>query len=115
MNISPRMAVNRLIVAMIQDEDAENAVQGLTKLGFVVTRLPSRGGFLKRRNVTLMVGMPAGLEEAAVRALKNSCKQRIEFVNNILPVSALPMPKPVEIKVGGAIMFVFEVEKYMEF
>jgi len=115
MNISLRMAVNRLIVAMIQEEDAENAVQALTKLGFVVTRLPSRGGFLKRRNVTLMVGMPSGMEEAVVRALKNSCKQRVEFVNNILPVSALPLPKPVEIKVGGATMFVFEVENYMEF
>jgi len=115
MNISPRMAVNRLIVAMIQEEDAENAVQALTKLGFVVTRLPSRGGFLKRRNVTLMVGMPSGMEEAAVRALKNSCKQRVEFVNNMLPVSALPLPKPIEIKVGGATMFVFEVENYMEF
>jgi len=115
MNISLRMAVNRLIVAMIQEEDAENAVQALTKLGFVVTRLPSRGGFLKRRNVTLMVGMPSGMEEAAVRALKNSCKQRVEFVNNMLPVSALPLPAPVEIKVGGATMFVFEVENYMEF
>ena len=107
--------VDRLMTAMVQDEDAENAVQALAKLGFSVTRLPSRGGFLKRGNVTLIVGMAAGREEAAVRALKNSCRGRVEFINSLFPSSNFSMPKSIEIKVGGATIFVFEVEHYIEF
>jgi CPA1 family monovalent cation:H+ antiporter len=107
--------VDRLMTAMVQDEDSENAVQALAKLGFSVTRLPSRGGFLRRGNVTLIVGMAAGREEAAVRALKNSCRQRVEFVNSLFPGSNLSMPRSIEIKVGGATVFVFEVEHYIEF
>ncbi len=112
--IGQRLKVNRLMTVIVQEQDAENAVQSLIKLGFAITRLPSKGGFLRHRNVTLMVGMPAGLEESAVRTLKNSCRERIEFVNTLSPASNFPMPKPIEVKVGGATIFVFEVESYIE-
>jgi len=110
-----RQNVDRLMTAIVQYDDAENAVQALTKLAFSVTRLPSKGGFLRRGNATLMVGMSAGREDAAVRALKNSCKERVEFVNTLFPGSTFPMPKGIEVKVGGATIFVFEVENYTEF
>ena len=112
--IGQRLKVNRLMTVIVQEQDAENAVQSLIKLGFAITRLPSKGGFLRHRNVTLMVGMPAGLEESAVRTLKNSCRERIEFVNTLSPASNFPMPKPIEVKVGGATIFVFEVKSYIE-
>jgi uncharacterized protein YaaQ len=112
---SPRMKIDRLMTAVVQEQDAENAVQSLTKLGFAVTRLPSKGGFLKRGNVTLMVGMQSSHEEAAIRVLKNTCKERVEFVNGLFPASVMPMPKPIEIKVGGATVFVFEIESYTEY
>ncbi len=114
MGTGPRLKVNRLMTVFVQEQDAENAVQALIKLGFAVTRLPSKGGFLQRKNVTLMVGMPAGLEESAVRALKNSSRERVEFVNTLFPSTKLPMPKPIEVKVGGATIFVLEVESYAE-
>jgi len=112
--IGRRLKVDRLMTAIVQEQDAENAVQALIKLGFSVTRLPTKGGFLQRKNVTLMVGMAAGLEDSAVRTLKNSCRERIEFVSTLFPVSNLPVPKPIEVKVGGATIFVFEVESYVE-
>jgi uncharacterized protein YaaQ len=99
----------------VQEQDAENAVQTLTKLRYTVTRLPSRGGFVSRGNVTLIVGMPAGLEDAAIRILKNNCRQRVEFVSNPFQGSGFPMPPPMEVKVGGATIFVFDVESYIEF
>jgi CPA1 family monovalent cation:H+ antiporter len=114
MGTGPRLKVNRLMTVFVQEQDAENAVQALIKLGFAVTRLPSKGGFLQRKNITLMVGMPAGLEESAVRVLKNSSRERVEFVNTLFPSTKLPMPKPIEVKVGGATIFVLEVESYAE-
>lgn len=115
LSAAPPLKVDRLMTAIVQEQDAENAVQALTKLGYAVTRFPSRGGFIRRGNITLMVGMPAGLEEAAIRVLKNSCRQRVEFVNNPFESSRFPMPPPIEVSVGGATIFVFAVEAYMEF
>ena len=114
-SLRPRLKMDRLMTVFVQEQDAENAVQALTKLGVSVTRLPSKGGFLKRGNVTLMIGMPEALVDMSVRTIKNSCKSRIEFMNTLFPAANLPLPKPVEVRVGGATAFVFEVEKFLEF
>lgn len=115
LSAAPPLKVNRLMTAIVQEQDAENAVQALTKLRYAVTRIPSHGGFIRRGNVMLMVGMPAGLEEAAIRLLKNSCRERVEFVSNPFPNAGFPAPAPIEVTVGGATIFVFDVESYLEF
>jgi uncharacterized protein YaaQ len=103
------------MAVIIQEADLESVLPSLNKLGFPVARLSSTGGFLSRRNITLLVGIQDGREEAAVKALRNSCKQRLEFVSAPVRGSAFPMPPPVQVTVGGAIVFLFEVESYDEF
>jgi CPA1 family monovalent cation:H+ antiporter len=108
-------SVNRLMVAVIQEADLENALVSLSKLGFSVSRLSSTGGFLSRRNVTLLIGVQEGREEAAVKTLQNNCKMRVEFVSSPLRDAGFPMPAPTQVTVGGAVVFIFEVESYDEF
>ena len=100
---------------MVQQQDFENASSALTKLGFTVAHLPSAGGFLRRNNVTLLIGLPKGREEVAVRALRSSCKKRVEYLASPLPNTANLLPKPTPITVGGAMIFVCEVESCDEF
>ncbi len=107
--------VNRLISAIIQEQDLENSLSVLTKLGFSVTHLPSSGGFLDRRNITLLIGLSAGQEKSVVEALNSSCKKRVEYVSAPLESGTIPFPNPVPVEVGGATIFVFEVERYEEF
>ena len=110
-----KSSVTHLMTAVIQEADLENALGALNKLGFSVARLTSTGGFLSRKNVTLLIGIQEGREEAAVKALKNSCQRRVEFVSSPLLGSAFPMPTPTQVNVGGATVFMFEVESYDEF
>lgn len=107
--------INRLMAAVVQEQDVENAMSALTKLGISVTRLPSTGGFLGRRNATLLVGLNEGQEEIAIRTLSKSCRRRVEYVATPLEGSPLPFPSPTPITVGGATIFTFEVEHYEEF
>lgn len=110
-----RPPVNRLIAAVIQEQDYENAVSALTKLGLSVTNLPTVGAFLGRRNVTLLIGLAAGQEEMAVQALSKSCKRRVEYVSSPLEAGPLPFPSPMPVTVGGATVFAFEVDQHLEF
>jgi uncharacterized protein YaaQ len=103
------------MAVVIQEADLENALGYMNKLGFSVARLPSTGGFLSRKNATLLIGVQEGREEAAVKALKNSCQRRVEFVSSPLHGAAFPMPMPTQVTVGGATVFMFEVESYDEF
>ncbi len=107
--------IHWLMTAVIQEQDLESATSALNKLGFSVARLPSTGGFLSRRNVTLLIGIPKGSEETAVKVLESSCQRRVEFVPLPMRNLPLPLPVPTQVVVGGATVFLFEVEAYDEF
>ena len=110
-----RLPINRLLSAVIQEQDLENALSVLSKLGFSVTHFPSTGGFLGRRNITLLIGLVKGQEKNAVDALSSSCKKRVEYVSSPLEAGPTPFPNPIPVNVGGATIFVFEIERYEEF
>jgi uncharacterized protein YaaQ len=106
--------INKLIAAIIQEKDLENALSSLTKLGFSVTHLPSTGGFLRRRNLTLLIGVSTGQETTAVEALNKSCKRRIEYIATPIESAPIAFPPPIPVEVGGATVFVFELDRYEE-
>ncbi len=47
---------NKVMIVVIQAQDVDNAEKALCDLGLNAFRLPSIGGFLGRRNATLLVG-----------------------------------------------------------
>jgi uncharacterized protein YaaQ len=107
--------INRLLTVVVQEQDIDNAIHALTNLGISLTRLPSTGGFLGRRNATLLIGLHENQEQMAVQALRHSCRKRVEYVATPLEGSPLPFPSPTPITVGGATIFILEVEHYEEF
>ena len=107
------LPVNRLMTAVIREGDLENVLNALTQIGFAVDHLPSVGGFLNSGNVTLLVGLPQGREDAAVKALKRAAGGKVAFPEAIPGAPGLPPPAPVQ--VAGATVFTFEVDSYEEF
>jgi uncharacterized protein YaaQ len=103
-----------LMMAVVQAQDAEVAKDALAKLDVMVERLPSVGGFLGRRNATLLIGTHESQREIVVETLHRSCRQRIEFIAVPLESAPLPLPTPTPITVGGATVFSMEVEHYEE-
>jgi uncharacterized protein YaaQ len=49
-------SMKKLIIAVVQNEDADGVVDALLEGDFRATRLASTGGFLRRGNTTLMIG-----------------------------------------------------------
>jgi uncharacterized protein YaaQ len=112
MNAENESKENVLMVAVVQSQDAEGAEGALADLGLMVTRLPSMGGFLGRRNATLFVGIPPEKEKAALIAMQKNCRQRVEYIAVPLESAPLPLPTPTPITIGGATIFALEVEHF---
>ena len=106
--------INRLIVAVVQEQDAESAISALTQAGYIASRLSSTGGFLGRQNVTLLVGMSEGDEAEVVETLRKSCRSRIEYVATSLEGSPFNLPLSTPVVVGGATLFTMTVERFEE-
>ena len=102
------------MLAVVQEQDREEAARALEKLKMPVVYLFSAGGFLGRRNATLLIGLRKGMEDEAIKILQETCKQHIEYLTLPLEGSPLPMPTPVPVTVGGATIFALPVEHFEE-
>jgi uncharacterized protein YaaQ len=106
---------SKMIIAVIQAQDIDAAFSALKAVNISATRLPSVGGFLGRRNATLLLGLDPTDIQKAEEALKKSCQQRIEYLAVPLESAPLPLPTPTPINVGGATIFDINIEQFEEF
>ena len=106
----------KLIVAIVQDQDAPSLIDDLTEQDFRVTKLASTGGFLKSGNTTLLIGVEDEQVEGVIAVIEENCKTR-EITTSLLTVT-MPgdtyIPYPLEVKVGGATVFVLDIEKHIK-
>lgn len=107
--------VDRLMFAVLQEQDVETASRALRKAHIFSTRLPSTGGYLGRRSTTLLIGFAKEVEETILNALRKTCRTRVEYVTIPLEGTPLPVPAPTPITVGGASIFTLEVERFEVF
>ncbi len=107
--------IHALMTAIIQEQDIDRAMRALGEMNIPIVHLASAGGFLGRRNATVLIGLPDGFEERVIQTLRTSCRQRVEYLAIPLEGSPLPMPTPVPVTVGGATIFSLPVERFEEF
>jgi uncharacterized protein YaaQ len=106
--------IRLLLMAVVQEQDLDLATHALEPLGAPVVYLSSAGGFLGRRNATLLIGLPENREQDALDILQTVCRQRVEYMTLPLEGSPMPMPAPVPVTVGGATVFALPVERFEE-
>lgn len=105
----------KLIVAVVQSKDADEVMGALTERGFQATQVDSAGGFLRESNVTLFLGVQQAYVAEVLRIVRENCQARTRFVNPLLPIlepAEFYVAHPVEVQVGGATLFVLDVERY---
>ncbi len=108
----------KLIVAIVQDEDATRLVSSLMNEGYGVTKLATTGGFLRAGNTTLMVGVQAAKLDHAMDIIEKVCKSRKQIATTPSPMTGGNggyVPFPIEVVVGGATVFVLDVDQFKKF
>ncbi|MDD4295458.1 MAG: cyclic-di-AMP receptor [Ruminiclostridium sp.] len=105
----------KMIMAVISDEDSNPVISELAKAGFGVTRLCSTGGFLRAGNTTIMIGTDENRLDEAIEVLRSKCKTRKKAMPNLEMsggMGVMGSAFPMEVTVGGATLFVFNVERF---
>lgn len=105
----------KLVFAIVHDEDETAVMRSLNEEGFIVTKLSSTGGFLRAGNSTLIVGVPKEQVERVIDIIKMKSKSRKKLINSsITPAinSAIAPGYPIEVTVGGATIFVINIEQF---
>ena len=108
----------KLILTIIQDQDSVVLQDELTSNGFRLTKLASTGGFLRSGNTTFIIGVEDEEVEEVLGIIDDNARSR-ETTTRIMPGTLIPgeafMTLPMEIVIGGATVFVLDVEEYIRF
>ncbi len=107
--------MKKLVIAVIQDKDSVKLMESLVDKGFRATKLASTGGFLKAGNTTMLIGVDKNQVNEVVEVIKSVCQSREKMVTTMSPIGGAVesyVPYPVEVVVGGATIFVLDVERF---
>ncbi|MEG2053355.1 MAG: cyclic-di-AMP receptor [Oscillospiraceae bacterium] len=103
----------KMVTAIINKDDSHTVCKELTEKGFFFTKLSTQGGFLSAGNVTLLCGVDDEKVDEIIKIISDKSRQRTEVV----PSSAsygigVATAYPLEVTVGGATVFVTNVERF---
>ena len=103
----------KMIMAVVSGDDSNAVSAALTKARFSVTKLATTGGFLMSGNTTFLIGVDDDKVSEVIDIIAKHSKKRKQMVPSagmmdVGMYSALP----VEVTVGGAIVFVMNVERF---
>ncbi|MCI6292138.1 MAG: cyclic-di-AMP receptor [Eubacteriales bacterium] len=105
----------KLIIAIVQDEDASRLISSLMNEGYSATKLATTGGFLRSGNTTLLLGVDDNKFDGAMAVIEKVCKSRKQIATSPSPMAGstgVYAPYPIEVMVGGATIFVLNVEQF---
>lgn len=108
----------KLIIAIIQDEDASRLVSALMNDGYGVTKLATTGGFLRAGNTTLLVGVDDERLSGCLALIEKLCKSRKQMASSPMAgggIAGMYAHMPIEVTVGGATVFVLDVEQFNKY
>lgn len=103
----------KLLLAIVSNEDSSSVISSLNKNKFQTTKLATTGGFLSKGNTTIILGVEDNKVEEAISIIGDCSKSRQEIIPNTQGFeSAEIMTAPISVKVGGATIFVLNVDQF---
>jgi uncharacterized protein YaaQ len=102
----------KLIFAIVNNDDASSVSNALTKSGYSVTKLATTGGFLKVGNTTFLIGVDDEKVSAVIDVIRKYSSKRTQTLPETSAYGGEFVPMPVEVTVGGATVFVTDVERF---
>ncbi len=105
----------KLVVATVQDQDADALIENLTNQGYRVTRIGTTGGFLQQGNTTLLIGVEDHQVNTVVGILKKLSHRRTQYMpmaTGAVSNGAALYNNYIEVEVGGATIFILDIDHF---
>lgn len=106
----------KLVIGIVNSDDAADLLSEITKASFQATKLSTSGGFLRTGNATVLVGVDDEKVESVIDIFKDCCSRRTQMVPSAPPFlgEGFVSVSPVEITIGGATIFIVDVDRFLK-
>jgi len=108
--------VDQLVLATVAGSQAGRLTKQLVESGFYVTQVDSKGGILYDTTVSLLIGLDHDGLDTLLEDLRACCHTRHQYVPAQVEASMPELqPMMIETEVGGATVYVLDVERFEQF
>lgn len=105
----------KMVIAIVSSDDASNVQKALIKDHYQATKLATTGGFLMKGNTTFLIGAENDKIQTIIEVIGNHSKKRKKVIpNSVINEFGMLATSPVEVTVGGATIFVLDVEQFVK-
>ena len=109
----------KLLFAFVQNDDVKPLTRALIKSNISVTRISSSGGFLSSSNSTLMIGVEAARLQETLEIIEKHSQRREAAMASLASTMSQSIGNislmPINVTIGGATVFVVDVESSYRF
>lgn len=103
----------KMVIAVVNSDDSNALMRALTKNGYYATKLATTGGFLMMGNTTFLIGIDEDKVDDVISLISSHSKKR----KQVMPAATsygvgMYDPLPIEVTVGGASIFVMDIERF---
>jgi uncharacterized protein YaaQ len=104
----------KLMIAVVSNEDVRTLLSALIDAGYRATKLASSGGFLRKGNTTLLLGVNDDEVDPVLRIIRSTCRRRtVPYPFHAGDHPSFIPHDAVEVEVGGATIFILPVERFV--
>ncbi|MBQ7604839.1 MAG: cyclic-di-AMP receptor [Clostridia bacterium] len=101
----------KLLLAIINNDDAQDVNYSLSTAGYAATKISSTGGFLMSGNTTFLIGVPDESVDDACRIISEHSEIRTQSVPSITKTAQKYVGNSEQVTVGGATVFILTVDE----
>ncbi len=101
----------KLVFAIVSNDDSAAVSSAMTKKGYSITKLATTGGFLKAGNTTFISGVDDDKVDDVISIISANSSRRTQLIPGTMD-AGMYSSFPVEVTVGGATIFVLNVDRF---
>jgi uncharacterized protein YaaQ len=100
----------KMVMAIMPRDEAERVLRALVAARYTATYVETRGGMLRQAQMTLFIAVEDQDLDKVLGIIENTCRSEI-IVEAVEEEEAAPAPMPAKPRLGGAVVFVWNVER----
>ena len=104
----------KLIIAIVHSDDAQAVITEISREGYSATKLSTSGGFMRAGNTTLLIGVEENQVDTVIELIGKKAHSHKQIVTSASKGEGFVPSTPFEVNVGGATVFVVDVDKFVK-
>lgn len=103
--------MKKMIMAIVPRDEARRVLESLVAARYTATFSESRGGALRQAQQTLFIVVDQVELENVLAIIRDSCRTQIEIGPDELRAPYSLGPLPVTTELGGAVIFIWDIDR----